>query len=185
VLIVSAMRLAPRKRPLPLLEVLREVRQRVPAHVGLRAVLAGEGPRRPAMERYLHRHRMGWVELPGRLAAAGLRELYARAAVYVAPAVLEAFGIAALEARTAGLPVVARAGTGVAEFVEDGVEGLFAASDRGLAEAVERLVTDRALRERIAAHNRSVPPAATWDDLVRRSVGAYERATGLVGAASP
>jgi glycosyltransferase involved in cell wall biosynthesis len=104
--------------------------------------------------------------------------------VYVAPTVLEAFGIAALEARTAGLPVVARAGTGVTEFVADGVEGLLASSDQGLVEAVERLVTDPGLRGRIAAHNRSVPPAVTWEAVVTRSVTAYERAAGLVGAAS-
>jgi len=184
VLLVSAMRLAPRKRPLPLLEVLREVRRRVPPTVRLRAVVAGDGPRRAAMERYLRRHRLGWVELPGRLGQGGLRELYGRADVYVAPTVLEAFGIAALEARTAGLPVVARAGTGVTEFVADGVEGLLASSDRGLVEAVERLVTEPGLRSGIAAHNRSVPPAVTWEAVVGRSVAAYERAAGLVTAAT-
>jgi glycosyltransferase involved in cell wall biosynthesis len=185
VLLVSAMRLAPRKRPLPLLGVLAEVRRRVPAGVGMRAVVAGEGPRRVAMERYLRRHGMGWVELPGRLSPDRLRELYAQADVYVAPAVLEAFGIAALEARTAGLPVVARTGTGVVEFVEDGVEGLLAPSDDGLAEAVERLVTDPVLRARIAAHNRAVSPAVTWEEVVSRSASAYQRAAGLVAAAAP
>src|SRR5204863_2493640 len=103
VMLVSAMRLAPRKRPLPLLEVLRKLRARVPAGVRMRAVIAGEGPRRAAMERYLLRHEMDWVELPGRLTPDRLRALYARADLYVAPAVLEAFGIAALEARTTGL----------------------------------------------------------------------------------
>src|SRR3954468_1881939 len=44
VLLVSAMRLAPRKRPLPLLRVLDDVRRRVPPSVTLRAVIAGEGP---------------------------------------------------------------------------------------------------------------------------------------------
>jgi glycosyltransferase involved in cell wall biosynthesis len=180
VVLVSAMRLAPRKRPLPLLEVLRELRGRLPARVGIRAVIAGEGPRRTAMERYLLRHGMDWVELPGRLTRDRLRELYARADMYVAPAVLEAFGIAALEARTTGLPVVARAGTGVVEFVEDGVEGLLAPSDDALAEALRRLVTNPALRRRIAEHNRSVPPTATWDQVVRRSAAAYERAMVLV-----
>ena len=124
VLLVSAMRLAPRKRPLPLLEILRAVRERVPAVVPLRAVIAGEGPQRAAMERYLERHRLPWVELPGRLAPAALRDLYHRADLYLSPGELEAFGIAALEARTAGLPVLARAGTGVSEFVEAGVEGV-------------------------------------------------------------
>jgi len=180
--LVAAMRLAPRKRPMPLLEVLRQVRRQVPDRTRLRAVVAGEGPQRPAMERHLRRHGMDWVELPGRLAPDALRDLYGRAHVYIAPAVLESFGIATLEARTAGLPVVARAGTGVVEFVRNGVEGLLAHSDAGLTDAVARLLTDPALRRRISAHNRSVPPAVTWDEVVARSVAAYERALGLVRA---
>jgi glycosyltransferase involved in cell wall biosynthesis len=182
VLVVAAMRLAPRKRPLPLLEALREVRAGLPGDVRLRAVLAGEGPQRRAMERYLGRHGMGWVELPGRLDAAALRALYARADVYAASAVLEAFGIATLEARAAGLPVVARLGTGVEEFVTDGREGLLAGSDAAFATSLLRLAADPALRARIAAHNRRVPPAVGWDEVVARSVAAYERAALLVPA---
>ena len=133
------------------------------------------------MERYRLRHGLDWVALPGRLDPEALRELYGGRDVYVAPAVLEAFGIAALEARAAGLPVVAREGTGVVEFVEDGVEGLLAASDAGLVDAVTRLAADPVLRERIGAHNRAVPPTVTWDEVVARAGAAYDRAAGLVG----
>jgi glycosyltransferase involved in cell wall biosynthesis len=182
VLVASAMRLAPRKRPLPLLEALREVRAGLPAGRRLRVVVAGEGPQRRAMERYLDRHGMSWVELPGRLGAPALRDLYARADLFAAPAVLEAFGIATLEARAAGLPVVARTGTGAEEFVTDGREGLLAASDAAFAAALWRLAADPALRGRMAAHNRRVPPAFGWDEVVALSVAAYERAADLVPA---
>jgi glycosyltransferase involved in cell wall biosynthesis len=185
VLVAAAMRLAPRKRPLPLLEALREVRVGLPARVRLRAVVAGEGPQRRAMERYRDRHGLDWVDLPGRLSAQQLRELYARADVYAAPAVLEAFGIAALEARTAGLPVVARLGTGVEEFVTDGVEGLLASSDGTFAAALHRLAADPALRERVAAHNRRVPPGVGWDEVVARTFDAYQRAIDLVPVRTP
>ena len=40
VVVVAVMRLAVRKRPLPLLRMLRAVREQVPAHVRLRAVIA-------------------------------------------------------------------------------------------------------------------------------------------------
>jgi glycogen synthase len=181
VVIAAAMRLTSRKRPMALLEVLRQVRERTPSSIRLRAVVAGEGPQRRRMERHRARHDLDWVSLPGRLAPGDLRELYRGTDVYVVPSVLESFGIAALEARAAGLPIVARAETGVVEFVEDGVDGLLATSDAGLADAVTRLVTDPALRERIATHNRTVPPAVTWDEVVARTVTAYDRAAGLVG----
>ena len=82
------------------------------------------------------------VELPGRMDRSGIRELYRRADVYIAPATLESFGIAALEARCAGLPVLARRRTGIADFIADGVEGLLAGNDRALAGAGAEVAAD-------------------------------------------
>ncbi len=184
VLVAAVMRLAPRKRPMPLLRVLREARDLLPDDVRLRVTIVGEGPQRRAMERYLDRHAMtGWVELPGRWDRDRIRELYRRADLYVSPAILESFGIAALEARCAGLPVLARADSGVREFVADGVEGSLASSDGELTAALVRLATSPGLRRRIADHNRSVPPAVTWDDVLARTEQAYARAATLTRAA--
>jgi glycosyltransferase involved in cell wall biosynthesis len=148
----------------------------------MRAVVAGEGPQRAAVERRLRRHDLGWVELPGRLGPAALRDLYRRADLYISPGVLEAFGIAALEARTAGLPVLARAGTGVAEFVRDGAEGVLAPSDDALAGALAQLVADPRARAAMAAACRARPPSVTWSQVVERSREFYARAVGLSAA---
>jgi glycosyltransferase involved in cell wall biosynthesis len=179
--LVAVMRLAPRKRPLPLLRCLRETRRLVPDRVRLRATIIGEGPQRAAMERYLDRHGLRtWVDLPGRCSRDEIRELYRRADVFVAPAHLESFGIAALEARCAGLPVVAMAHTGIREFVAHGVEGLLASSDADLAAALARLARSPGLRGRITEHNRTVVPPMTWDDVLARSDDAYKRAATLL-----
>lgn len=178
--LVAVMRLAPRKRPLPLLRALREARRQVPDRTRLRATVIGEGPQRKAMERYLSRHGMtNWVDLPGRCTRDRIREVYRRADLFVAPANLESFGIAALEARCAGLPVVAMANTGIREFVAHGVEGLLAASDADLAAGLARLARSPQLRGRIAEHNRSVLPPVTWDDVIARSNAVYKRAIAL------
>jgi glycosyltransferase involved in cell wall biosynthesis len=183
VLVAAVMRLAPRKRPVPLLRMLRDARAALPGTIRLRATVVGEGPQRGAMERYLERHAMtGWVDLPGRWDRDGIRELYRRADLYVAPAVLESFGIAALEARSAGLPVLARSQSGVREFVRDGVEGVLAASDGDLAAALARLAASPAERQRIAAHNRRVAPAVTWERVLARAEEEYQRATRIAGA---
>jgi glycosyltransferase involved in cell wall biosynthesis len=125
-----------------------------------------------------------WVDLPGRVTPAELRAAYLRSDVYVAPARLESFGIAALEARAAGLPVVARSDGGVREFVADEVEGLLAADDERLAEAIARLVTDPVLRQRISAYNQQHPPVQDWAYVMRRADEEYARAARLVGRAS-
>ena len=123
-LVVSVMRLESRKRPLALMRAVRRAPAELPAGVRLRVVLVGEGPMRGGCERAVRRYGLGdCVELAGRMDRAGIRELYRRGDVYVAPATMESFGIAALEARCAGLPVVARRRTGIADFIDDGVEG--------------------------------------------------------------
>jgi glycosyltransferase involved in cell wall biosynthesis len=179
--VVAVMRLAPRKRGLPLLRAVAAAREQVPAGQGLHLTVVGDGPQRTAMTAWIERHDADWVELRGRLSAEQIRQAYRRADVFVQASRLESFGIAALEARTAGLPVVAMAGTGVGEFVEDGVGGLLVADDEALAAALARLAVDVPLRRAMAAHNRTVPPPTTWPDVLRQCDELYARA-GAVSA---
>ncbi len=183
VLLVAVMRMAPRKRCLPLLRMLEQVREQLPASVGLRAMVIGDGPRRGAMRRYLRRHAMAdWVQLPGRWERPAIRELYRRADLFVAPADLESFGIAALEARTAGLPVIAKAGTGVGEFVVDTVEGVLAPTDHDLVAALVALAGSAPRRAAMAEHNRAVAPSTTWPAVLAQCEAAYAAAQELVRA---
>lgn len=176
VVIAAVMRLAPRKRCLPMLRMLREVRERVPGDVRMRLVVIGEGPERPAMQRFTDRHAMDWVELAGRWDRPRIREFYRRADLFVSTSNLESFGIAALEARTAGLPVVAKACTGATEFVQDGTDGVLARTDAEIVEGLLTLVRDPARRAAVADHNRAVPPPVTWADVLDACNRAYREA---------
>ncbi len=183
--LVSAMRLARRKRPIPLLRMASAVRKRTPDRVRLRLTVLGDGPSRPVLRAAIGRHGLrSWVDLPGRVDRAGLLETYRSADVYVAPARLESFGIAAIEARAAGLPVVARADSGVREFVRDGVDGLLADSDEAMVDALVRLVCDPVLRQRFADHNRAVPPVQDWSFVLGRADEEYARAARILAAAA-
>ncbi|HEY0168678.1 MAG TPA: glycosyltransferase family 4 protein [Jatrophihabitans sp.] len=182
VVIVSVMRLAARKRPMQLLKVLRAVRAQVPAGISVQAQIIGAGPQRDAMLAYLRRHRMtGWVELTGQLDQPAIRDRFADADLYVSPATLESFGIAALEARCAGLPVLAFAGTGVSDFIEHGHNGLLVRSDDQLATALARLACSPAERARLSG---PTPPGAgggsesgyTWDQVLQTCEQVYRRA---------
>jgi glycosyltransferase involved in cell wall biosynthesis len=185
VTLVSVMRLAPRKRPMHLLKMVRQVREQLPPGIRLRLVVVGEGPERSSMEAYVARHELtDVVELVGRRTRDEIRGHFARSDVFVAPANLESFGIAALEARCAGLPVVAMARTGIREFVANGTEGLLAQSDRDMVTQLLRLVREPELRQRIAAHNREVPSAVDWGDVVEANVAVYRRAMRVMGESS-
>lgn len=182
VVVTCLMRFSLRKRPLALLRVMREVRRQVPAEIPIRLVMAGDGSQLGRVRLAVQTTGMAdWVDLPGRLSREQARELLWSSDVYIAPADLESFGIAALEARTAGVPVVAKSCGGVGEFVTSGTEGLLADDDEGLAAAVATLVTDADLRRGIVAHNAAVPPDCTWDQALARTEALYARAAALAG----
>ncbi|HEY8619795.1 MAG TPA: glycosyltransferase [Dermatophilaceae bacterium] len=181
--VVSAMRLAARKRPIPLLRIMVRVRALVPAETVISLEILGEGPDRARLERFIAAHEMGdWVRLRGRVTREEVRATYAAADIYVAPAPLESFGIAALEARTVGLPVVGRWGSGLEEFVKDGLNGYLAADDEAMAGCLVRLVIDDELRGSMASYNRSTPPEQSWDRILDGAEAEYRRAIALAGA---
>lgn len=175
--VVAVMRLAPRKRAMPLLRILGDAAAALAPDVRLTAVVAGDGPELTRARRVVADAGLAdRVRLPGRLDRGALLETFAASDVFVQPSVKESFGLAALEARTAGLPVVARAQTGITEFVRPEVEGLLAVDDAALAAALVRLGRDRGLLDRIAAHNREVPPEQTWERVLDIVRGAYAAA---------
>lgn len=176
---VATMRLAPRKRGLALLGLVEDaVGQLEPGALHLDVI--GDGPQRAAMARRVERRGLSdVVTLRGRMTREQVRAAYADRDVFLAPAVLEAFGIAALEARAAGLVVVARRGTGVAEFVTDGVDGLLVDDDAGMARALVRLASDPALLGRLRGHAALHRPVQGWRTTLAAAQAEYARAAAL------
>lgn len=159
---VSVGRLAARKRPAALLDILATVRDLVPDEVPLEAYVIGDGPHRGRLERGLRRRALDWVHLLGPLDRREIRDVHAACDLYLAPATRESFGIAALEARCAGLPVIAHAATGIADFVRDGQDGVLVADDDDMAHAVAALATNPERLAGLQALTRSTGPAITW-----------------------
>ena len=106
----------------------------------------------------------------------GVQRVLTGADAYVAPARLESFGLAALEARCAGVPVVAMAASGVTEFVRHDVEGLLAADDADAARLLHVLATDPERRERIRRHNVDTDPQVTWPQVLAETLRQYAAA---------
>jgi glycosyltransferase involved in cell wall biosynthesis len=95
-------------------------------------------------------------ELPANSDA--LRRLYSAADIFVLPTQWDTFGIAAIEAMAAGLPVVASNLNALPEIVADGVSGILVPQRDGdaLADAIEQLGADPALRRRMGLEGRAV-----------------------------
>ena len=185
VTLISVMRLMPRKRPGQLLAMFEQVR-RLTGRDDLRLVIVGDGPLRRRLERKIHRRGLqGQVRVTGRVTRAEVAEALASASIYVAPAPKESFGIAALEARASGLPVVAHRKSGVRDFITDGVDGMLTSDDSEMVLALTTLVTDRAARQRITDHNRALVPPFDWADALTRTEELYRAAAARIGELAP
>lgn len=123
-----------------------------------RAVIPGDGPARAWLERKAREEGLAdRVRFPGWLAEPQIEELYARADVVAFPSVWnEPFGLIGLEAMAHAKPVAAFAVGGVPEWLADGETGLLAPrrDTDALAAALDRLLADRALRERLGRAGR-------------------------------
>jgi glycosyltransferase involved in cell wall biosynthesis len=134
--------------------------------------IAGEGPLRPRLERLATR--MGIV---GRVRFLGWREdvprLLAAADLLVCPSLHEPLGNVVIEAWSAGLPVVATASDGPAALIRDGESGILVplpgsrgGGPQALANAIERVCADPALRARLGRAGRRAYEAEFTEPIV-------------------
>lgn len=111
----------------------------------------------------------GPVEVPEAVGPLPPRELgahYEAAAVVVVPSRREGYGVVAREAMAHGRPVVATAVGGLPDAIRDGQTGLLVppGDPAALRAAIERLLGDRALRERLGAAAREhVERELSWE----------------------
>jgi glycosyltransferase involved in cell wall biosynthesis len=177
--LITVMRLKRKKRAAALIRAVAELGKRVPDHTFWLRII-GDGPERAKLERLARK--LGLQEnvfFLGYRTREQIRDLFADADIFVMPSRMESFGLAALEARTAGLPVVAMAETGVADFIHEEREGLLATSDEHLVEQLTRLARDTELRERIAENNRDRLPPVAWQGVIARHVRLYRESIAM------
>jgi glycosyltransferase involved in cell wall biosynthesis len=93
------------------------------------------------------------VRLVGKLKPADVRTTLQQADIFVLSSLSEGISNAVLEAMASGLPVVTTDSGGMAEAVDDGVEGFLVPprDPNAMADALEILIRDRDLRVRMAA----------------------------------
>lgn len=180
IVVVTAMRLNRKKRPMALLRAFFRARAAA-ARQGRRLVLriAGDGPMRARLEAYVADQGLrGDIEFLGAVSRAALAEMHRRADLFALASIHESFGIAALEARCAGLPVVGMRESGIAEFLRHGETALLAGDDAEFARYLERLALDDGLRRRLAAADPTLA-RFDWPNVADAHLACYERATEL------
>ncbi len=184
--VVAVMRMTKRKRPVEVVRAARKVIDRLgplPPEQMPRFTLVGDGPEKAPAEREAARLGvLDYVEFTGWQERPFVRDLMARSAVFVLPTLKEALSIATLQALASGLPVVAMSHGGVGDIVEHGREGFLAANADEFADCILKLVSDRALRDRMRDHARKTLEAFTWDRVIARHLECYDLAARRISA---
>ena len=177
--IVAVTRLHPKKSPIDLVHALRAAVTRLNGGE-VRMTIAGDGPERLKIERAAASLGVAkQLSLPGRCSRDEVRSLLSGASLLAHPVRLEAFGLAILEARATGVPVVAMAAGGVPDLVEHGRHGLLAANRQEFYAAVAELASDGALRRRCADNAPQGLEEFDWSNVVMQHEAMYARAIDL------
>jgi glycosyltransferase involved in cell wall biosynthesis len=163
-------RITAQKGPLYFVEAAQRVQA---AGVACRFVMAGAGDLLPACQALVLAHGLAELfEFPGFLDAAGVSALLTRTDVFVMPSESEPFGIAALEAIHAGVPVVISENSGVTEVVESMLKVVHDDVD-AIAEAIIRLVSDTGLARTMAEQALYEAARLSWDSAGLLTVAVY------------
>ena len=179
--VVTVGRLAAPKDPLTLVRALAAVRGPFDARI------VGDGPERSAVEAEIRACALeGAVELLGE--RRDVQRLLAEADVFVLSSRSEGAPISILEAMATGVPVVASAVGGVPEIVKDGATGLLVppGDPAALAAALEALLADPALRDRLGAAGQArVRERFSLAQLRRAHLDLYARELARAGRPAP
>jgi alpha-1,6-mannosyltransferase len=162
-LLIYVGRLDGEKKP----DVVVEAFRRLPAQLGAKLVLLGEGPLRQEIER-LGDDRIvlpGYVKNRGELAA-----WLASADIYVSGMADETFGVSIVEAQASGLPVVGVAAGAMIDRVNEAVGRLGPVGD---SEAMARNILDiwGSDRDMLRSRARSEALRFSWDHSMERLFG--------------
>jgi glycosyltransferase involved in cell wall biosynthesis len=160
------------------LRALPRVRASVPGAV---LHVVGDGPYRAELERLAARLGVAeHVRFLGALRHEGKVAALNDAQVAVAPSPKEGWGLTVIEANACATPVVASRSPGLVESVREGETGLLVphGDADALADALVRLLTDRAERLRMAEAARRWAATFDWETCYRGSRAVMERAAG-------
>ncbi len=125
----------------------------------------GEGPARPEIEQTAQEHRLR-LRLTLHGSVTRPQDALSQIQMLVLPSAAEGFGLVLIEAMASGIPVIATNVPGIRDVIKDGVTGILVppADPQKLAAAINRLIADPMLRDRLAeAASADVRQRFTWD----------------------
>ena len=104
-----------------------------------------------------------------------LPALFAACDAFVFPSLYEGFGLPPLEAMACGAPVVASNTSALPEILGDAALLVNPREVGAIADAIERVITNRALRDELRAKGIAQAAKFSWERAARETLNVYER----------
>jgi glycosyltransferase involved in cell wall biosynthesis len=117
------------------------------------------------------------IRITGYVSDEKIAEWYAKAGIFAFPSLDEGFGMPALEAMAAGIPVIAGNRSSLPEICGDAALLIDPASDEELANAIELLTRDENLRQDMAVAGRVHASRFRWETAVQHTLAVYKELT--------
>ncbi len=177
--ITSTMRITRKKKPLTFIRSIPQILAKAQTDRPLKFCLIGDGPQMKSIKREIKKLGLEkYVELPGYLPRNEIKKVYQKTDLFASPTLKESFGIAVLEARCAGLPIVAMHYGGVRDFIRSGKEGLLAKNEKEFVQHIVTLVNEEALRQKMAARAQKNTERFSWAKVIDAHLEVYQSAMG-------
>lgn len=175
-LVVGVGALVPQKDPLTFVRAMAVVRR---ARPDVQALWVGDGELREEVEHEIARLQLGdTLHLPG--FRTDVDELMSAGDVFAMSSVFEGLPLVVMDAFALGVPVVATAGSGIPELVDDGATGLLVpvGDADALGTALARVLDDRALAAALRAAALVRVREYSIERTAERTLMVYERVLG-------
>jgi len=119
------------------------------------------------------------IVMPGYVSRTQLREIYEKALCLLFPSLYEGFGFPILEAMSCGTPVITSKTASMPEVAGDAAILVDPNDVSSIAEAMQRLLSDHALKETLVAKGFKRLASFSWDKCALETLQVFEGAASL------
>ncbi len=149
-----------------------------------KVAIVGDGPLKSPCQRVAMKLGISnRVTFTGAVTESQKNQWYQKARVCVFPSTYEPFPMVALEALTAGKPVVASSVGGLPEVIHNGVNGFLVPprNPERIATALTRILSDEELGNRLAANAlRTIDREFRWEKIAQKTLKLYRSCVGEI-----